>query len=133
MGRLDCIRLEGKGVSVTGAGGGIGRAGGGTLLLLCPIGTETPLLREMIAGLEERQAVATLATAQVQTPQSTSSEPATPQPQTPQVDAGLVAGKPVQRWLRQRPDEVAAALTWLTSPAGAMVAGSSISLDFGSV
>jgi hypothetical protein len=42
-----------------------------------------------------------------------------------------MAGKPVQRWLQ--PAEVASALTWLTSPAAAMVTGSSIPLDFGSV
>jgi NAD(P)-dependent dehydrogenase (short-subunit alcohol dehydrogenase family) len=76
-------------------------------IAVCPTGTETPLLRDMIAGLSAGQ------------------------PVPDQQDAGLMEGKPVQRWLS--PDEVAAALTWLTSPAAAMVTGSSIPLDFGSV
>jgi NAD(P)-dependent dehydrogenase (short-subunit alcohol dehydrogenase family) len=72
----------------------------------CPTGTDTPLLWGMIDGFNERAASA-----------------ATP-------DAGLMQGKPVQRWLTA--EEVAAALTWLTSPAAVMVSGSNIPLDFAS-
>jgi 2,3-dihydro-2,3-dihydroxybenzoate dehydrogenase len=73
---------------------------------VCPTGTDTPLLWGMIDGFNERLAG------------------------TANPDAGLMQGKPVQRWLTA--DEVAAALTWLTSPAASMVTGSNIPLDFAS-
>jgi NAD(P)-dependent dehydrogenase (short-subunit alcohol dehydrogenase family) len=72
----------------------------------CPTGTDTPLLRGMVDGFNERPGA------------------------TPHPDAGLLAGKPVQRWLTA--EEVAAALTWLTSPDALMVTGSNIPLDFAS-
>jgi NAD(P)-dependent dehydrogenase (short-subunit alcohol dehydrogenase family) len=76
------------------------------VVAVCPTGVDTPLLHGMIDGLNER--------AGAQSPA-----------------AGLLAGKPVQRWLS--PDEVADGLVWLTSPAAAAVTGSSVPLDFGSV
>jgi NAD(P)-dependent dehydrogenase (short-subunit alcohol dehydrogenase family) len=94
------------------------------VVAVCPTGTETPLLRDMIAGLEGRAASSAVRDG-ANTRQGTAGADAD------QTDAGLMAGKPVQRWLQ--PAEVASALTWLTSPAAAMVTGSSIPLDFGSV
>lgn len=72
----------------------------------CPTGTETPLLRDMVDGFNARAAAAASA------------------------DAGLIGSRPVQRWLTA--GEVADAITWLTSPAAAMVTGSNIPLDFAS-
>ncbi|TMD97052.1 MAG: SDR family oxidoreductase [Chloroflexi bacterium] len=72
----------------------------------CPTGTDTPLLWGMVDGFNDRAGGA------------------------PRPDAGLLAGKPVQRWLTA--EEVAAALTWLTSPDALMVTGSNIPLDFAS-
>ncbi|MPZ74548.1 MAG: SDR family oxidoreductase [Nitriliruptorales bacterium] len=72
---------------------------------VCPTGVETPLLAGMIGGLRAGR---------------TSDDR----------DAGLMAAKPVQRWLTA--DEVAGALVWLTSPAGAAVTGSLIPIDFAS-
>lgn len=72
---------------------------------VCPTGVETPLLDGMIEGLKQR----------------TGGGPR---------DAGLMANKPVQRWLT--PQEVADSLVWLTSPAASMVSGSNIPLDFAS-
>ena len=96
-------------------------ADGIRVVAVCPTGTETPLLRGMIAGLEAHEAGAD----QVKAQMGAANEA------TAQADAGLMAGKPVQRWLE--PAEVASVLTWLTSPAVSMVTGSSIPLDFGSV
>jgi NAD(P)-dependent dehydrogenase (short-subunit alcohol dehydrogenase family) len=45
-------------------------------------------------------------------------------------NAGLMASKPVKRWLSA--SEVADALVWLTSPAAAGVTGSNIPIDFAS-
>jgi NAD(P)-dependent dehydrogenase (short-subunit alcohol dehydrogenase family) len=45
-------------------------------------------------------------------------------------NAGLMASKPVQRWLSAA--EVADAIVWLTSPAAAAVTGSNIPIDFAS-
>lgn len=73
---------------------------------VCPTGVETPLLADMIEGL--RGGVP-------------SADP----------NAGLMASKPVQRWLTAR--EVADALVWLTSPAANAVTGSNIPIDFASV
>jgi len=76
------------------------------VIAVCPTGVDTPLLHGMIQGLADRTA-------------------------TSSVSAGLLEGKPVQRWLSPR--EVADALVWLTSPAASAVTGSSVPLDFGSV
>jgi len=96
-------------------------ADGIRVVAVCPTGTETPLLRNMIAGLEAHQAGGQQVTNQTAAANET----------TAQGDAGLMEGKPVQRWLQ--PAEVASVLTWLTSPVVAMVTGSSIPLDFGTV
>ena len=72
---------------------------------VCPTGVETPLLAEMIEGLRNKTRAA-------------------------DANAGLMAAKPVQRWLAA--DEVAGALVWLTSPAAAAVTGSNIPIDFAS-
>jgi NAD(P)-dependent dehydrogenase (short-subunit alcohol dehydrogenase family) len=76
------------------------------VVAVCPTGVDTPLLHGMIEGLSGRAATTSPA-------------------------AGLLEGKPIQRWLTT--SEVADALVWLTSPAAAAVTGSSIPLDFGSV
>jgi NAD(P)-dependent dehydrogenase (short-subunit alcohol dehydrogenase family) len=76
------------------------------VIAVCPTGVDTPLLQAMIEGLRAR---------------TTAPSPA----------AGLLDGKPVQRWLD--PTEVGDALVWLTSPAASAVTGSSVPLDFGSV
>jgi NAD(P)-dependent dehydrogenase (short-subunit alcohol dehydrogenase family) len=76
------------------------------VVAVCPTGVDTPLLHGMIEGLSGRAAATSHA-------------------------AGLLEGKPVQRWLSA--GEVADALVWLTSPAAAAVTGSSVPLDFGSV
>lgn len=73
---------------------------------VCPTGVETPLFADMIEGLRGG---------------APSADP----------DAGLMASKPVQRWLTAR--EVADALVWLTSPAASAVTGSNIPIDFASV
>ena len=72
---------------------------------VCPTGVETPLLAGMIDGLREGD---------------TSSDQ----------HGGLMASKPVQRWLTT--DEVAESIVWLTSPAAAAVTGSNIPIDFAS-
>jgi NAD(P)-dependent dehydrogenase (short-subunit alcohol dehydrogenase family) len=72
---------------------------------VCPTGVETPLLAEMIEGLRG----------------VTDSD---------DTNAGLMASKPVQRWLSA--EEVAGALVWLTSPAASAVTGSNIPIDFAS-
>lgn len=72
---------------------------------VCPTGVETPLLAGMIDGLRSRD-------------------------KTADPNAGLMASKPVQRWLSAA--EVAAAIIWLTSPAAAAVTGSNIPIDFAS-
>ena len=75
------------------------------VVAVCPTGVDTPLLHGMIEGLSGRTATTSPA-------------------------AGLLEGKPIQRWLTT--GEVADALVWLTSPAAAAVTGSSVPLDFGS-
>jgi NAD(P)-dependent dehydrogenase (short-subunit alcohol dehydrogenase family) len=72
---------------------------------VCPTGVETPLLAGMIAGLRGGD-------------------------QAADPNAGLMASKPVQRWLSAA--EVADAIVWLTSPAAAAVTGSNIPIDFAS-
>lgn len=72
---------------------------------VCPTGVETPLLAQMIEGLRG----------------AAGHEDA---------NAGLMASKPVQRWLTA--EEVADVLVWLTSPAAAAVTGSNIPIDFAS-
>jgi len=72
---------------------------------VCPTGVETPLLAQMIEGLRGGG-------------------------RSEDKDAGLMASKPVQRWLTTQ--EVADALVWLTSPAAAAVTGSNIPIDFAS-
>lgn len=76
------------------------------VVAVCPTGVDTPLLHGMIEGLSGLAATTSPA-------------------------AGLLEGKPVQRWLT--PGQVADALVWLTSPAAEAVTGSSVPLDFGSV
>jgi NAD(P)-dependent dehydrogenase (short-subunit alcohol dehydrogenase family) len=76
------------------------------VVAVCPTGVDTPLLHGMIEGLSGLAATASPA-------------------------AGLLEGKPVQRWLTA--GQVADALVWLTSPAAEAVTGSSVPLDFGSV
>jgi NAD(P)-dependent dehydrogenase (short-subunit alcohol dehydrogenase family) len=72
---------------------------------VCPTGVETPLLAGLIAGLRAESGAT-------------------------DENAGLLASKPVQRWLSA--EEVADALVWLTSPAAAAVSGSNIPIDFAS-
>lgn len=72
---------------------------------VCPTGVETPLLAEMIEGLRGGDKSA-------------------------DSNAGLMASKPVQRWLSAA--EVAEAIIWLTSPAAAAVTGSNVPIDFAS-
>jgi NAD(P)-dependent dehydrogenase (short-subunit alcohol dehydrogenase family) len=72
---------------------------------VCPTGVETPLLAGMIDGLRGGDKAA---------------DP----------NAGLMASKPVQRWLSAA--EVAGAIVWLTSPAAGAVTGSNIPIDFAS-
>jgi NAD(P)-dependent dehydrogenase (short-subunit alcohol dehydrogenase family) len=72
---------------------------------VCPTGVETPLLAGMIEGLRGGD-------------------------QAADPNAGLMASKPVQRWLSAA--EVADAIVWLTSPAAAAVTGSNIPIDFAS-
>jgi NAD(P)-dependent dehydrogenase (short-subunit alcohol dehydrogenase family) len=75
------------------------------VVAVCPTGVETPLLAGMIEGLRGGNEAA-------------------------DSNAGLMASKPVQRWLSA--GEVAEAIIWLTSPAAAAVTGSSIPIDFAS-
>lgn len=72
---------------------------------VCPTGVETPLLEGMIEGLRQGTAAT-------------------------DAHGGLMAAKPVQRWLS--PNEVAESIIWLTSPAAAPVTGSNIPIDFAS-
>lgn len=72
---------------------------------VCPTGVETPLLAGMIDGLRQGD-------------------------RTKDQHGGLMAAKPVQRWLR--PDEVAESIIWLSSPAANAVTGSNIAIDFAS-
>jgi len=72
---------------------------------VCPTGVDTPLLAQMIEGLRGGQG-------------------------SEDKNAGLMASKPVQRWLTV--EEVADALVWLTSPAATAVTGSNIPIDFAS-
>jgi NAD(P)-dependent dehydrogenase (short-subunit alcohol dehydrogenase family) len=72
---------------------------------VCPTGVETPLLAGMIEGLRGGD-------------------------ETADPHAGLMASKPVQRWLSA--GEVAEAIIWLTSPAAAAVTGSNVPIDFAS-
>lgn len=72
---------------------------------VCPTGVETPLLADMIDGLRQGD-------------------------DTKDRNAGLMAAKPVQRWLQ--PDEVAESIIWLSSPAASAVTGSNIPIDFAS-
>lgn len=75
------------------------------VLGVCPTGVETPLLAGMIDGLRQGD-------------------------QARDQHGGLMASKPVQRWLR--PDEVAESIIWLSSPAANAVTGSNIPIDFAS-
>ena len=72
---------------------------------VCPTGVETPLLAGMIEGLRQGD---------------TSKDQ----------HGGLMASKPVQRWLSA--DEVAESILWLSSPAANAVTGSNIPIDFAS-
>ena len=72
---------------------------------VCPTGVETPLLAGMIEGLRQGD---------------TSKDQ----------HGGLMASKPVQRWLGA--DEVAESILWLSSPAANAVTGSNIPIDFAS-
>ncbi|HEX7662487.1 MAG TPA: SDR family oxidoreductase [Pseudonocardiaceae bacterium] len=76
---------------------------------VCPTGVDTPLLAGMIEGLRAGDETGGVSGDE---------------------NAGLMASKPVQRWLR--PDEVAESIIWLSSPAANAVTGSTIPIDFAS-
>jgi NAD(P)-dependent dehydrogenase (short-subunit alcohol dehydrogenase family) len=99
-----CVSKAGVGMLVRVLGREV--AGEGIRVVgVCPTGVDTPLLAGMLSGLRRAG-------------------------QGSDENAGLMASKPVKRWLSA--SEVADALVWLTSPAAAGVTGSNIPIDFAS-
>ncbi len=99
-----CVSKAGVGMLVRVLGREV--AGEGIRVVgVCPTGVDTPLLTGMLSGLRRAG--------------HSSDE-----------NAGLMASKPVKRWLSA--SEVADALVWLTSPAATGVTGSNIPIDFAS-
>jgi NAD(P)-dependent dehydrogenase (short-subunit alcohol dehydrogenase family) len=99
-----CVSKAGVGMLVRVLGREVA-AEGIRVVGVCPTGVDTPLLAGMLSGLRRAG-------------------------QGSDENAGLMASKPVKRWLSAL--EVAEALVWLTSPAATGVTGSNIPIDFAS-